>query len=259
MKIAIQLAGQIRMWDKAYSEWEIVKSKLESHGIDVDIHICSWKDEYTETLGLKTYQYSHMFTTINLIPIKQELFVRTSKGMKNFEKNRGYSPHGMMPISYQYYYGGRFRRLYQRENNVKYDVIILSRPDVYFKSIGETINNLVNIKGVMPNYYKTLKAISTQNSTIYIPQGSINSIYKDNHSDQNDWLSNDLFAMGNEHSINQYCNGYLHCFLQTSHSFVATNHSYPAITCHKCNLRIKTLHFGTQLWRIGEERINYNK
>tara|TARA_Y100000004_G_scaffold137076_1_gene155334 strand:- start:699 stop:1475 length:777 start_codon:yes stop_codon:yes gene_type:complete len=254
MKIAIQLAGQIRMWDNAYSEWETIKSKLESNNIDVDIHICTWKDEYTETLGLKTYQYSHMFTTINLIPIKQELFSEIGKETKDFEKNRGYSPHGMMPVSYQYYYGGRFRRLYQRENNIQYDVIILSRPDVYFKDIDKTIEYLVNQNGVTPNYYTTLEAINSQNSTIYIPQGEINSVHKNNHSTQLDWMSDDLFVMGNEHSINQYCNGYLHCFLQNSHSFVATNHTYPVITCHKSNLRIKELNLGPNLWRPGEKR-----
>ena len=111
-----------------------------------------------------------MFTTINLIPIKQELFSKIGKETKDFEKNRGYSPHGMIPVSYQYYYGGRFRRLYQRENNIQYDVIILSRPDVYFKDIDKTIEYLVNQNGVVPNYYTTLEAINSQNSTIYIPK-----------------------------------------------------------------------------------------
>ena len=40
--IAIQLAGQIRDWDKAFAHWQLVQEKFESAGISTEFFISTW-------------------------------------------------------------------------------------------------------------------------------------------------------------------------------------------------------------------------
>ena len=127
-KIAIQLSGQIRYWHKSYNDWVGFKASLEKEGFDVDLHICGWEDEYTKEL-----EYD-IFTTSNLIPINKDIVIENSKLDGNWSRNQ--QPISLLPYSYLQYWGGRFRRLYQKQNNIDYDFIILTRPDVYYNRNG---------------------------------------------------------------------------------------------------------------------------
>ena len=109
-KIAIQLSGQIRYWHKSYNDWVEFKSSLQERGFDVDLHICGWEDEYTKEL-----EYD-IFTTSNLIPINKDIVKENSKSDGNWSRNQ--QPLSLLPYSYLQYWGGRFRRLYQKQNNV---------------------------------------------------------------------------------------------------------------------------------------------
>jgi|TARA_B100000035_G_scaffold306030_1_gene307586 hypothetical protein len=243
MKFAIQLAGQIRGWKGEVGKntdvnvelhWKVLKSKLKQNGVDVDMHICSWDDDYTKNLDLS------YFETANLIPLNNHLLQD-----KKDKLRRNKNAQRMMPISYQNYYGGRFRRLYQKENNIKYDVILLSRPDIIFKSVEQVVNYFTESKKGKTQ----LDRIKSEYSTIHIPYGTSNCIAR---KKTGIWISEDYYQIGNEHSINLFCNGFLHTYLQTSQSFLSTSHNYPAITCMKTQLKIKGMHSSklkTILWR----------
>jgi len=53
-------------------------------------------------------------------------------------------------------------------------------------------------------------------------------------------VCSDLLVMGTEESINLFCNGFLHCYLQESQSFYAGHHNLPGYICMKTNLHSRT-------------------
>jgi len=230
-KIAIQLAGQVRDWEKSYYDWVDFKSNLEKKDFDIDFHICTWEDEYTKECNFDFIE------TVNLVPINTEMIafdVKTSAGT-NEEKmkpvRRDQTPYGMIPFSYLQYWGSRYRRLYQKQNKIEYDFIILARPDIYYEGV-EGFAELFSEDWEAPDPEPTSPGKNFKNShfTIFMPQG-INNVV-DGHTR----ISNDLLFMGTEESINLFSNGFLHCYLQTSKSFNSTNHTLPAMVCMKTNL-----------------------
>ena len=231
MKIALQLSGQIRFWEQSCEYWVELKSKLEESGFDVDIHICGWKDSYTESFDFSS------FTTHNLIPINKDLL--TDRGVEKSGKKtimrRNQDPIMLMPLSYQQYWGSRYRRLYQKENNIQYDFVIITRPDLLFEC------DIVNI------LQEKKQEIIESKCTIFIPFGVTNSVgRKPIHPSR---LCNDFMCLGTEESVNLYCNGFLHSYLQDSKSFMSTNHTYPAMTCMKTNLLTKSINTPMKLRR----------
>ena len=237
-KIAIQLSGQIRYWHKSYNDWVGFKASLEKEGFDVDLHICGWEDEYTKEL-----EYD-IFTTSNLIPINKDIVIENSKLDGNWSRNQ--QPISLLPYSYLQYWGGRFRRLYQKQNNIDYDFIILTRPDVYYNR-----NGLKQTKQLSLNWEKFSQSIFT-----IFTDGTSNRLGGETSSYAR--VCSDLLAMGTEESINLFCNGFLHCYLQTSQSFYAGHHTLPGLICMKTNLHNKTyseiFHPRRQKKRINEKK-----
>ena len=70
----------------------------------------------------------------------------------------------LMPLSYQQYWGSRYRRLYQKENNIQYDFVIITRPDLLFEC------DIVNI------LQEKKQEIIESKCTIFIPFGVTNSV-----------------------------------------------------------------------------------
>ena len=227
----LQLSGQIRLWEQSCEYWIELKSKLEESGFDVDIHICGWKDSYTESFDFSS------FTTHNLIPINMDLVcIGEETDRKKTIMRRSQDPIMLMPLSYQQYWGSRYRRLYQKENNVQYDFVIITRPDLLFEC------DIVNI------LQEKKQEIIESKCTIFIPFGVTNSVgRKPVHPSR---LCNDYMCLGTEESVNLYCNGFLYSYLQDSKSFMSTNHTYPAMTCMKTNLLTKTIDTPMKLRRI---------
>ncbi len=243
MKIAFQLTGQIRFWEYCSQHWNKFKSDLEKNGFDVDMHICSWKDNYTEKIKFD------FFTTDNLIPINYDLLKDNTLTDKHRSSNqpgrRGQHGIDLFPISYIQYWGGRYRRLYQKENNIEYDFIILSRPDFCFDVSSAGI--LSSEEKSFSNYKNLKEEISKSHCTIFIPHGVRNSIgFKPNMASR---FSSDLWCVGTEESINLYCNGFLHSYLQESKSFKSSAHTYPAMTCMKTNLHTQPIHMSGEFRR----------
>jgi hypothetical protein len=231
-KIAIQLAGQVRDWENSYYDWEDFKSNLEKKDFDIDFHICTWEDEYTKECNFDFIE------TVNLVPINTEMIsfnVKPTVGTKEYKMNpirRDQTPLGMIPFSYLQYWGSRYRRLYQKQNKIEYDFIILARPDIYYHN-AEDFAKLFS-----EDWETTNPRLNFKNShfTIFMPQGILNSV--DRHMPR---VSNDLLFMGTEESINLFSNGFLHCYLQTSKSFISTHHTLPAMVCMKTNLHDRSM------------------
>jgi hypothetical protein len=145
-------------------------------------------------------------------------------------------PIELMPLSYQQYWGSRYRRLYQKENNVQYDFVMVARPDLWFKC------------DIVEFLQKKKQEIIESKCTIFIPHGVTNSVgYKPHHPSR---LCNDFMCLGTEESVNLYCNGFLYSYLQDSKSFISTNHTYPAMTCMKTNLLTRSINTQMRLWRL---------
>lgn len=221
-KIAIQLSGQIRYWDKSYNDWFELKSSLKKEGFDVDLHICGWEDEYTRKLNYD------IFTTSNLIPINKDIIIENSKENGNWSRKQ--QPISLLPYSYLQYWGGRYRRLYQKENNVQYDFIILTRPDVYYVK-----NGMGQAKQLSSSWEEFSQSIFT-----IFTDGIENRLGGENKSITR--VCSDLLVMGSEESINLFCNGFLHCYLQESQSFYAGHHTLPGYICMKTNLHSRRYH-----------------
>jgi|15BtaG_2_1085339.scaffolds.fasta_scaffold00241_2 hypothetical protein len=235
MKIALQLSGQIRFWEQSYEYWTELKYKLEQSGFDVDIHICGWEDSYT-----KSFDFSS-FTTHNLIPINNDLLTTGQETWSSSSQGimrRKQDPIGLMPFSYQQYWGSRYRRLYQKENNVQYDFIMVTRPDLWFKC--DIVKILQDKK----------KEICESKCTVFIPFGVINTVGRKPVYPSR--LCNDYMCLGTEESMNLYCNGFLHSYLQDSKSFISTNHTYPSMTCMKTNLLTKSITIPMKLRRLND-------
>ena len=237
-KIAIQLSGQIRYWDKSYYDWVGFKASLETEGFDVDLHICGWEDEYTKELDYG------IFETSNLIPINKDIVKENSDGEGNWSRKQ--QPLSLLPYSYLQYWGSRYRRLYQKQNNVDYDFIILTRPDVYCSRNG--LNEAKQLSLIWEKFSQSVFTIFTDGVKNHLG-GETKSYTR---------YSNDLLFMGTEESINLFCNGFLHCYLQTSQSFYAGHHTLPGLICMKTHLHDKTypksFHPRRQKKRINEKK-----
>jgi hypothetical protein len=228
MKIAIQLSGQLRFWQESYLHWKKIQKHFSSNNIDVDIHLCTWKDDYTKKINFDN------LTTTNLIKLENSILTNSNEDDKKNKLRRGHIPLDLLPLSYQQYWGSRFRRLYQRKNNIEYDFIILSRPDCLIQNF----KRIFDLKDFIAESF----------STIFIPHGVRNSVgFKPYHPSR---LCNDFLCIGTEDSINLYCNGFLYSYIQSSQSFKSTNHTYPAMTSMKTNLHTQDINLSLKL--LGE-------
>tara|TARA_B100000287_G_C20423806_1_gene698631 strand:+ start:115 stop:801 length:687 start_codon:yes stop_codon:yes gene_type:complete len=227
MKIAIQLSGQLRVWQESYLHWKKIQEYFSSNNIDVDIHLCTWKEDYTKKINFDN------LTTSNLIKLENNILTKVNEDDK-YKMRRGIKPINLLPLSYQQYWGSRFRRLYQKENNIEYDFIILSRPDCIIRNF----EHIFDLKDFIAESF----------STIFIPHGVRNSVgFKPNLPSR---FCNDYLCIGTEDSINLFSNGFLYSYIQSSQSFISTNHTYPAMTCMKTNLHTQDINLTLNL--LGE-------
>lgn len=124
-KIAIELFGQLRMWD-AQNIFELEKY-LNSKDISVDFFGTFWDDEYTNrTLDIN----SNIFKKLQLLE----------------------EPERNTTDLYKYFYSLsnsiNQRKVYQDKYNINYDFIIHSRSDLDYTigdSADELLNNLFNL------------------------------------------------------------------------------------------------------------------
>ena len=121
MKIAIQFFAQLRYWEKQSSVFDLIEA-FEECGSTVDVYGTFWKDDYSvEMMEQNKFDY---FKDVHLIDMPDDYLVDLWRSKYCLLKSRNY------------------RLKYQIENNIKYDFVILARPDTIFFNISkENIEN----------------------------------------------------------------------------------------------------------------------
>lgn len=173
MKVALQFTGQLRNFEYSY---QFFKEFLLDY-INPDIFLSTWEDPNVELFKelyknciCRTDPHTKEFLHNNNLQllIHQAKFGYQDPNTKNYN---------MICGLYHKYMCNQLRMQYETQNNIKYDVIIVTRPDLI---LAEPFN---------------IELLNYTKDYLLIPAGS-------------DWEcgTNDLFAVGNPHNINIYCN-----------------------------------------------------
>lgn len=116
-KIAIELFGQLRMWDEQKS-LEDLENFLNKEGFSVDYFGTFWDDKYT-----KTYVNKGAFKNFKSLQLIEEPIITDEVERRNPTLRKYF--HSLKKSVKQ-------RKRYQTEHNSKYEFIIQSRPDIKY-------------------------------------------------------------------------------------------------------------------------------
>lgn len=166
MRVAVCLAGHMRTYDKTYGAWN--KHVFEPFSPDVFIHTWSnlgtWKihhdthhgDHGTVHLDDDTINIDHIKSCFNPTSIvvenyddKKDTFETLCKPIYEWRDSleplyRGYRVNSYYSAFYKVWACNELKKLYESEN--KYDLIIMSRPDVSPGPIPVISNSAIHIK-----------------------------------------------------------------------------------------------------------------
>ena len=141
MKIAIQLFGHLRTYDKCYQY--LKNHLLNKYDCDVFMHTWSSMDHNT-----KTHHDNRMVSSTSVYPLKESLVRRITRDKENIiiedqhNKDMGeiITIHNMrisiFGIKSMFYSMGKVNELrekYQRKHNINYDIVLFIRPDILLK------------------------------------------------------------------------------------------------------------------------------
>tara|TARA_Y100000310_G_C20647884_1_gene797670 strand:+ start:48 stop:968 length:921 start_codon:yes stop_codon:yes gene_type:complete len=227
-KLAIQLSGQLRNWNVmkkiTIPIFQAIISFGKKYGIDIHLHGTFWDDsdvgkQQKEFWGEVDYTSKNtdfnIFKTINFIPLEKELF-NTGKPLEHQRKDtyKGVnSPIAAWPWSWCMYRASMYRRLWQIENEVRYSVVLVTRPDIFFQK-----NTLKDIFNFVFGDYQKEKKFNMENYEFTIFTGQIThnmTISNFNFSR----ISDDTIVFGNEESVNLYCTNLLPLYIDNNLSF----------------------------------------
>lgn len=142
MKIAICLSGHLRTYEKTYQS--IYDQLLNKY--DCDIFISTWKNlgnikfaggndtEKSEFVDIETIK--KIYNPISIVMDDAETESISNKLKKEYEGlklGNGDKMSQLMIMMYKIWDVNRLKREYEEKNNLRYDVVIRGRFDVYFK------------------------------------------------------------------------------------------------------------------------------
>lgn len=138
IKIAIQLCGQIRSWEKAFPHLKEFKEYALCRNIHIHYFLATWdrsgiKLDYSNR-GPKVDIDTHYFQGCSIDP-------QPNKGPKFLIPNRWAK-------------SNRLRNDYEELNNISYDAVVLTRPDIIFthKFLNTIESKILNLESA--NKYK---------------------------------------------------------------------------------------------------------
>ena len=140
MKIAFLIAGQARKWEHAFSYFKSLQQVNQQSGLDVDFFLSIWDKE-----GTKRKDYSG----------SKSITVR-----EGFFKKVSVDPIITSFPSSSFYMANRWKRAielrqeYEKENNISYDLVILTRPDIIILNYDQLIERCLFLnseKGIQWN------------------------------------------------------------------------------------------------------------
>jgi hypothetical protein len=192
IRIAIILAGQLRQWDIAS---KIFAMYNDIHpDVQYDFFLSTWDDTYMEQKAIETnFLFLNEYEVISPSVIKK--------------RNEDY-------VKYPYLLKrvNQLKNDYQSKNDIKYDCVISTRPDILLSlkllhSVNIIINN-TKYKQVTPNtiytcgfMYEVANSAKENASNVYIEAST-------DRRNMGQFAMNDLYVIGHENAINIHANLY---------------------------------------------------
>lgn len=223
-KIAFQISGELRNWETSSKLFKRIKEYLEEENqISVDFYLHSWKNSYSlnlEKLGLFDFLNDY---SLSIIP---DAGVVEYKPKKDNYTNYVHGM-GLYPWSFSMYQASKIRRNYQSKNNIKYDYIVICRPDAYFfhKIVCDFKTELLSNQFDKEPFFFTLFRFN---------------IFKNMKNPYN-WLGyrgDDSSIIGTEEAINLYSTNFHMFYIQKNHSLVPMYHNVPGLTIMKYSMHV---------------------
>lgn len=224
--IAIQLAGQIRDWDKAFAHWQLVQEKFESAGILTEFFISTWS-----RTGIKNSEHKNERDEGPFINIDKSFFTRYY--ISDLPKTKEFTLSTTKHMVHHWTKSTLIRMNYELEVKREYDAVMIVRPDLMFKGTAiERCINMILEKG---------PSTTLDPRGVYTQRGSFPKHIKD-RIDRADLFSDDMWVFGHRVPMNYFIliEG-LHDNKFISH----TNHSHLVDFLHKLNLYNWSLAFNT--------------
>lgn len=223
-KIAFQISGELRNWETGSKLFKRIKEFLEEgEEISVDFYLHAWENEYSlevEKAGLFDFLNDYSLSNI------PDEGVAEYKPKKDTYSNYVHAL-GLFPWSFSMYQASKIRRNYQSKNNIKYDYIVICRPDSYFYS------HMVN------RFKKELTFNRPPADEFFFTLFRIN-IYK-NMTNPYGWVGfrgDDSSLVGTEEAINLYSTNFHMFYIEKNHSIIPMYHNLPGLTAMKYNMHV---------------------
>ena len=242
VKVAFQYYGELRYWDKIKTNISNYKKYIKNLDFTIDFYLCTWENEHTKKI-LSNREFE-IFKDVKLIksPSRGKKIGKPKKGST---ENREGESVGIYNASYSMFYASYFRQKYQSKNNIKYDWVLSSRPDM-----------LINKEKF---YIFNDQIINKQ--ALWIHEGEIPNDYTLFYSDFKRQLNskfigylnqNDNYMLGTEESINLYCRNF-HLNFLFQNNYIPTYHSYVGHTIINYNLVVRTddIGFNKNFQKLG--------
>jgi len=225
-RVAIQISGELRNFNTASMLYKKVKELFNQEGVELDFFLHCWDNEYSREIEQKG-----LFDFINdySMDVIDPKFIYKSEAKKySYVENsdpRAYTfATGLQGWSYSMYKSSRLRRLYQKDNNITYDYILICRPDSYFRE--NVLRQLImSIKEEKEEYFMALFR---------------RNIMKEVKGEQR-WLGykgDDSVMFGTQEAINLYSTNFHLHFINPPINSVPQGHNIPGLTAMKYRLDI---------------------
>ena len=254
-RLAIQICGHLRTFDKTYQsfyEHIILPNEKEGYKIDVFMHIwdeieyqsLQWHNEqFPELRGKKITNTEINFIKENYKPVKLEyseqlkidddtLFDEFTGGKTAFKT--------MNNVWYTKYRVNELRKEYEKEQNIQYDYVINTRPDILYISD-------FNIDKILDVYNNLLKPFDNPENKLF---------YSGCHRDmpiKDDLLlaASDILYFGKPNVMDKVSSIYLNLNKDELKSNFKSWESYLIYTANKNNIKPIQLGYGLQKdWKI---------
>ena len=203
-RIAIQLFGHLRTYEKLapYFIENVVKAN-EKDGYKVDIFIHTWDELDHNTITYRNLGSNFMQEKISENEIQKiyklynpkKLLIEKQKDCKektiNQKMGTKQSIKGCFNMAHSLYQGSNLRREYAKENNIKYDWVIVTRADILFKN-PYRIDDFLNI-------YSLYGFEINKNSLFY----SLHQFARGKIKERRFLGASDLIYFANEENVNK--------------------------------------------------------
>lgn len=209
--IAVQLFGHLRSYKRTYKSFlkNIVEANIKN-GYNIDIFIHTWNE--TDHSSITWHNHNgekrgiilneKILNEIKNIYVPKRILVSKQIEVQDFiitEKIGGVprAYKGVVNVAYTKFMSSELRKEYAKENNIKYDYIIVTRPDILFHS-PFVIDEFLNI-------YKKYNWEIPQNGIFYGNNHFARGLVEDKYMIG----GSDIIFFGNENTIDKATNLYL--------------------------------------------------